>query len=245
VTSPPGPAPKQPAGRTPLAPWRAIRADILSRIQSGDWGPGSYLPKEVELAASYGCSRSTVARALRDLAEAGFLERRRKGGTRIAENPVRKARLDVPLLAEAILRAGHTPSCRTLRAGMRPLPAPVARRLGRPAGIPVFEVLTLHLADDRPHFLEHRYIDPRAAPGVEGADLTASGIDVWLLHNAPFSRLEIALSAVPARGEVARALDLPPQSPCLLMARTSWRRDQPLGLLLLYHAEGVPVLAHL
>src|SRR5690606_7938577 len=96
--------------------WQMIRADVLERIQSGEWQPGHGVPKEADLAAHYGCTRSTVGRALRDLAQAGFLERRRRGGTVVAANPVRKAPLEVPILGDAIRKAGHAHDFRVLRA---------------------------------------------------------------------------------------------------------------------------------
>ena len=61
------------------------------------WGRGVAIEGVAidELAAEFGCARSTVNRALRELAEAGFLERRRKAGTRISPDPVRKATLKI------------------------------------------------------------------------------------------------------------------------------------------------------
>ena len=60
--------------------WQSIRAEALRRIRAGLWPPGARIPDEAELAAEFGCARATVNRALRDLAEAGLLERKRKGG---------------------------------------------------------------------------------------------------------------------------------------------------------------------
>jgi GntR family transcriptional regulator, histidine utilization repressor len=47
-----------------------------------------------------GCARATVNRALRDLAEAGLLERRRKGGTRVPLTPVRKATFEIAIIRD-------------------------------------------------------------------------------------------------------------------------------------------------
>ena len=46
-----------------------IRRDIEARIMSGEWAPGTRIPYEHQLMASYGCSRMTVNRALRTLME--------------------------------------------------------------------------------------------------------------------------------------------------------------------------------
>ena len=89
----PGPEPASPTS------FREIKADILRRISHGDWGPNSLLPGEVELARMYGCARATVNRALRELAEEGIVERKRKAGTRVRPSPLRQARFEIPLVA--------------------------------------------------------------------------------------------------------------------------------------------------
>jgi len=218
--------------------WRGIRADVLEGIRDGRWRPGELIPREVELATTYGCTRSTVARALRDLAAAGFLERRRKGGTRVAPNPVRKAPLEIPLLEEGIRRLGKIPGRRLDQAEMAAAGTAVCAELGVPPGSRLFLVRCLYLADQRPHQYEVRWINPAAAPGIQSAELSAQGVDQWLLAHAPFNRARITVRAVAADSALASALQVPPGAPLLCMTRLTWRRDRPLGLLdLYYHPE--------
>jgi DNA-binding transcriptional MocR family regulator len=70
----------------------------MRRINERIWPPGELIPGEVELAEEFGCARATVNRALRELADEGLLERRRKAGTRVVRDPVRKARLDIAII---------------------------------------------------------------------------------------------------------------------------------------------------
>lgn len=217
------------------APWLEIRADMLRRVHSGEWPPGGHIPHEAALAVAYGCTRSTISRALRDLAEAGFLERRRKGGTRVAEKPVRRAVLDIPLIEQGIAQQGHAYGYRLHRAGLVPAPGFVAEVLEMAPGLPVLEVCALHLADGHPHQFEHRWIDPRTAAGVEHADFSRAGPDIWLLHHAPLSRLEMTLRALPAEGAAAAALGVAPGTPLLEAERRSFTLTAPIGLLRLLH----------
>jgi DNA-binding GntR family transcriptional regulator len=80
--------------------WQAIQAEALRRIRDREWKPGEAIPHEAELAGEFGCARATVNRALRELAEAGLLERRRKAGTRVSLNPVRKATFEIPIIRQ-------------------------------------------------------------------------------------------------------------------------------------------------
>ena len=82
--------------------WQSVRADVLDRIRSREWPPGELIPTEQELAHSMGCARATVNRALRELADSGIIERRRKVGTRVAATSARRTVLDMPAVRTEI-----------------------------------------------------------------------------------------------------------------------------------------------
>lgn len=60
---------------------RQIYQTLQRQIQSGQWKAGDRLPSEVELVRTFGASRITVGRAVRDLQTAGMVERRAGSGT--------------------------------------------------------------------------------------------------------------------------------------------------------------------
>ncbi|WP_345409792.1 GntR family transcriptional regulator [Nonomuraea salmonea] len=62
-----------------------IRRALEARIRSGQWGPGTRIPTEVQLCEEFGVSRITVQRALRDLADAGLIVRFRRRGSFVAQ----------------------------------------------------------------------------------------------------------------------------------------------------------------
>ncbi|MBL0930718.1 MAG: GntR family transcriptional regulator, partial [Alphaproteobacteria bacterium] len=86
--------------------WQAVQTEVLRRIRAHIWRPGDAIPHEEALAEEFGCARATVNRALRQLAEDGLLDRRRKAGTRVTLNPSRKAKLDIPVLRVEIESKG-------------------------------------------------------------------------------------------------------------------------------------------
>lgn len=71
----------------------ALRAALSAAITDGFWERGAKLPTETELAASSPYSLGTVQRAMRDLAEQGLIERRRRRGTYV---PDHRRQLDSP-----------------------------------------------------------------------------------------------------------------------------------------------------
>jgi DNA-binding LacI/PurR family transcriptional regulator len=68
----------------------SIRRALVDAITSGKYGPGQRLPSESELVKSFGASRPTVNRALRELQLTGVIERRAGSGSYVrADSGVR------------------------------------------------------------------------------------------------------------------------------------------------------------
>ena len=64
----------------------AVRRHVTQAIASGQYGPGQRLPSESELVKTFGASRPTVNRALRELQLAGVIERRAGSGSYVRED---------------------------------------------------------------------------------------------------------------------------------------------------------------
>jgi GntR family transcriptional repressor for pyruvate dehydrogenase complex len=67
---------------------RGVTDEAIDRIReliaSGDWGPGTRLPREADLAAQLGLSRNSLREAVRALSLARVLEVRRGDGTYVS-----------------------------------------------------------------------------------------------------------------------------------------------------------------
>lgn len=224
--------------KAPLASWRKIRRDLLRMLQSGIWKPGDQIPNEVELAEAYHCTRSTVSRALRDLADAGFLVRKRKGGTRVAHNPTRKAPLEIPIFGEAIERTGCRYDFKLVTAEPKTAPAYATQALGMPQDSMLFHVQVVHFGDGIALQFEDRWLNSSAAPGIANVDLARIPIDKWLLEFAPLSRARINIMAVQAEEFIANHLQAHRGEALLLVERTSFRLARPLSFLRLFHRPG-------
>ena len=80
---------------------RHVFDTILGEITSGHFQPGDRLPTEAELAKTFSASRSTIARAMRDLKSRGLLNRQRGGGTHIARQEAKRIALFTPFTNSA------------------------------------------------------------------------------------------------------------------------------------------------
>jgi len=80
-----------------------IFSSLKGRVLKGEWKIGEQLPTEVALADEYRCHRSTVSKALSQLAHEGLVERRKKTGTRVLRDRERPGGAPVELDAFAFI----------------------------------------------------------------------------------------------------------------------------------------------
>jgi GntR family histidine utilization transcriptional repressor len=187
--------------------WQDIETEVLRRIRTRDWAPGTAIPHEADLAREFGVARATVNRALQALAEAGWLDRRRKAGTRVAAHPVRKAVLSIPILRAEIEGMGRRYGYRLIRREVRGS---------------VLEVAALHLADDLPFAHEDRRVNLEVVPEIADVDLESESANAWLVANAPFSNGNFAVGAINARVEIAQLMGVDEGTALVVVERTTW-----------------------
>lgn len=65
-----------------------VIAWLRAHIASSDLRPGASLPREIDIAAAVGVSRSSVREALIGLRALGLIDSRRRGGMRLLREPV-------------------------------------------------------------------------------------------------------------------------------------------------------------
>jgi DNA-binding transcriptional regulator YhcF (GntR family) len=66
---------------SPVPPFEQVRGQLAQQIADGTLVVGTRLPTVRQLAADLGLAANTVARAYRELEEAGLVETRGRGGT--------------------------------------------------------------------------------------------------------------------------------------------------------------------
>ncbi|MDX2482283.1 MAG: UTRA domain-containing protein [Pseudodonghicola sp.] len=220
-----------------------IAEEVRRRIIEKEWRQGDRIPDETELATEFGVARATVNKALQLLAEEGLLDRRRRAGTRVAINPVRKATFSIPIVREQIEAAGLSYSHRLISQSRSPLPAHHAERLGLSTGEALIHLRAVHYGDRQPFQLEDRWINPRAVPGIEGVDFHHLNANEWLVRNAPYLRADLNFSACNAGEHDAPLLDTEPEQALLILNRTTWNDVGPITTVRLAFHPGYTMSA--
>lgn len=218
--------------------WQDVRDEALRRIRAREWLPGQMIPNEADLAAELGCARTTVNRALRDLAEAGFLDRRRKAGTRVVLTPLRKATLEIPVISEEIKARGGRHDHELVERRLCPAPAPVRKRMGVPPRATLLHLRALHLMDGVPYVYEDRWVNPATVPTILQVDFEQVNANAWLVQNVAYTRGDLSLFATAADPGVAAALRCAEGAAIFTMERITWAAEQSVTLVAQHHAPG-------
>ncbi len=220
------------------ATYKDVKSDIMSKITRGDWAPGSLVPNEIELAGMYGCARATVNRAMRELADDGIIERRRKAGTRVRASPIRQARFDIPLVRREIEDKGAEYRYSLVECAAKAAPDWLLARLNLPAGCRALHLICMHYADGDPYQHEDRWINLAALPQAENADFSSVGPNEWLVATVPFSDAEISFSAGLADPKLADYLASKAGDPVFTIERSTWWEGQAITYVKLSFRPG-------
>jgi len=210
----------------------------MRRISNRTWAPGDLIPGEVELAQEFGCARATVNRALRQLADVGLLDRRRKGGTRVARYPVRKATLDIPVTRLEIEGRGSLYRHELLGREINQPPDLVRETMRIPTGVDLLHLPALHFADGKPFLYEDRWVNLAAVPNIREESFADINTNEWLIEHALFSRGDIQFSAANVTAEEAKILQCGAEQAIFVIDRTTWNKDQSVTSVRLAYAPG-------
>lgn len=154
--------------------YHQLKEQIKQNILSGTYKEGDLIPSEREFGDQYELSSTTIRRALNDLVQENFLERKAGKGTFVRQNKVKRDLRKVIGFTKNMQEMGLQPTTQVL--SVRVLNAnPFARkRLELSKGEKVVRLERLRLADGLPMMLETRYIRTDLCPGIEKEDLSKS-----------------------------------------------------------------------
>lgn len=218
--------------------YKEVKSDILAKITKGEWAPGDLVPNEIELAVIYGCARATVNRAMRELADDGLIERRRKAGTRVRMTPIRQARFDIPIVRDEIEDKGAAYRYSLVSSKVATAPDWLRARLKLPADGRALHLVCMHYADGVPYEHEDRWINLTALPDAEAADFTERGPNEWLIATVPFSKVEINLFAGLADQKLSDYLACAVGDPVFTIERSTWWEGQAITYVRFAYSPG-------
>lgn len=199
-----------------------VKRHILDHIGSGKWVPAQRVPSENDLVKSFGVSRMTANRALRELSDAGVLVRIAGVGSFVAEPQARAHPLEIRSIAEEIRERGSRYRVEIIARERIRADASLAASFRVPARTALFFSSLVHFENDRPVQLEDRHVLARLAPHYLSVDFARVTPHDYLIEAAPLQEAEHVLRARMPDARTAKLLKMPRDEPCLLVERRTW-----------------------
>ncbi len=212
-----------------------VKRHIMDNIGSGKWATSTRVPSENDIVKSFGVSRMTANRALRELRDEGILVRIAGVGSFVADRHAHAHPLEIRGIADEIRQRGHVHradiiSLESLRAG-----AEIAEYFGVAARSELYCSVIVHFENERPVQLEDRYVLPKIAPDYLTIDFSKTTPFDYLTKVAPLQEAEHVLRAVMPDERTRRLLTMKRDEPCLLMIRRTWTAGQIASVARLYY----------
>lgn len=210
----------QPRGDAPH--YVRIKENILGLIAEGELKPGDRVSSESELVSSFGVSRMTANRALRELTMEGVLTRSVGLGTFVSTRRQDVDLLQIRNIADEIADRGRRHTLQVIAAERIRADAIVASALDLKAGTEVLYTLIVHLEDNEPIQIEERYVNPLAAPEYLNNDFYKVTPNEYLTRVAPITEFEHSVEAVKPDATLRKLLRVKADQPCLRVCRRTW-----------------------
>jgi GntR family transcriptional regulator, histidine utilization repressor len=224
---------KFPAALQPL--YLKVKRHILDNIDSGKWGASARVPSENDIVKSFGVSRMTANRALKELRDEGVLVRIAGVGSFVADRHAQAHPLEIRSIADEIRERGHTHRAEIVALERVRAIADLAADFGIAPRSELFCSVIVHFENDRPVQLEDRYVSPSLAPDYLTVDFGRTTPYDYLIKVAPLQEVEHLLRAVMPDERTRELLAMKHDEPSLLLIRRTWTAGQIASVARLYH----------
>ena len=154
--------------------YHQLKEQIRKNILSGGYKEGDLIPSERELSDHYDLSSTTIRRALNDLVQENFLERKAGKGTFVRLKKVKRDLRKVIGFTQNMQEMGLIPSTRVISKEVVAANMYARSRLGLDRGEKIVRLKRLRMANDVPMMFETRYIRTDLCPDIETEELDSS-----------------------------------------------------------------------
>ncbi len=218
--------------------YRQIYAILKSGIQKGIYPTGSYLPSENNLCQTYQITRTTVRKALDELVNDGFVDKRHGKGSQVKERRQSLGLLAVKGFSEAVGDRVSTIFLQKPQYGNWPVDLPFIPNEEESASPCIF-FKRLRYVGDIPVMVESNWMPLTALDGFLTLDFINGSFFKTLSqhYQIEITGSEQELRALPASAETADLLEISVESPLLQIFIKFTTSDPGLNIYSLLHCN--------
>lgn len=202
--------------------YEQVKSHVLKRISSGEWPAYCRLPSEHTLVKDMGISRMTIHRALRELTQAGFLERIQGVGTFVAPIKTAPKNLELKDIDQIVRSRGSKYSCKIHFLQAEPADADAVKLIAVSEGDQIFRSYFVHYENDIPLMLEDRHVSAALFPEYLGMDFQGATADSCICNRFALLSHEHSIQARVSDSEISHFLALDTATACLMINRRTW-----------------------
>ena len=204
--------------------FQTVRSSLINAVNSRDLKIGERLPTEAELAIFFGASRPTINKVLRSLAQDGFLETRKRGGTIVLEpkginillmeisDHVSKIEKSYRFILEKCFKGSNG-------SGGIHWPGVIEET-------PLLVIECVHFSDNIPIQHEKRFINLHSAPEAGSVDFSSVSPGKWIKNYIPFPTVTQELGAIGAGNSLSDLLRVRRTTPCIGIRQLIKKNDE-------------------
>lgn len=217
---------------TAIPLYHQIYLTLRDEITRGERAFESAMPTEMQLSARYNVSRITARRALDELASGGYVERRRRTGTRVTyRRPDQQIEGNIDQAVESLIAFGQNTAVKVVEVAEEPASSAVAEKLKISEGEKVIRAVRLRSLKGEPLGLIISHLPANLGIDAHPDRLTQSPV-LALLQEAGVTiggAIQM-IEAIVADPDLASALSIEPRSAVLHIER---QVEDPSGRVVL------------
>lgn len=211
----------------PSPKYLEIQDLLLQRIKNGDYQEGQLIPKEVDLAEQLNVSRPTVRHAIRNLVQAGYLERRKKRGTIVTQTKIKQQFTHViESYNTEIQNNGLVAKTQVLNFSTEKASDEVAEALTIKPNTEVYKLVRLRSADNKPVVFVVTYLPIAQLSDLQKIDFTHHSLYSELAKaGLEITHVSRKIEVHPATEEEAQLLETDIKAPIFYFHTIGFTKD--------------------
>lgn len=209
--------------RSPM--YLQLREIVRSKIEDGEYMPGTAIPSENDLAETYGINRLTVRNAIDTLVKEGLLKRVHGKGVYVLGKKMERDLDRIDGFTRTMLDKKAMPTPQIVAKAVRTAGGKYGKLFGIPPGEEVYYIKQVEYVDDEPCSLEEVLVPRYVVPKLEGIDLSVFSLyEVYGFYGIEIVRAEQTMELAVLEQSDARTLGITTDYSVLLFSSVTYDR---------------------